>query len=43
MGHDKDIELPNVTGQEFSGIVMSVGQNVKDFQIVNRVTSIIIK
>ena len=25
MGHDKDIELPNVPGEEFSGIVMPVG------------------
>jgi alcohol dehydrogenase len=38
MGHDQDIELPHVPGHEFSGIVVSVGKNVKNFQIGDRVT-----
>ena len=29
MGHDMDIELPNVPGHEFSGIVASVAENDK--------------
>ena len=38
MGHDQDIELPHVPGHEFSGIVVTVGKNVKKFQIGDRVT-----
>ncbi|MDU8887236.1 zinc-dependent alcohol dehydrogenase family protein [Yeosuana sp. MJ-SS3] len=38
MGHDQDIKLPHVPGHEFSGIVESVGKNVRNFRIGDRVT-----
>ncbi|MDU8885029.1 zinc-dependent alcohol dehydrogenase family protein [Yeosuana sp. MJ-SS3] len=38
MGHDQDIKLPHVPGHEFSGIVESVGENVRNFRIGDRVT-----
>ncbi|MEH6535945.1 MAG: zinc-dependent alcohol dehydrogenase family protein [Psychroserpens sp.] len=38
MGHDTDIELPNVPGHEFAGTIEAIGKNVKNFQIGDRVT-----
>ena len=38
MGHDKDIELPNVPGHEFAGTIEAIGKNVKNFHIGDRVT-----
>ena len=39
MGHDGDIELPNVPGNEFAGTVESVGKYVKNFKQGDRVTT----
>jgi alcohol dehydrogenase len=38
MGHDTDIELPNVPGHEFAGTLEAIGENVKNFHIGDRVT-----
>lgn len=38
MGHDEDIVLPHVPGHEFSGIIQSVGSEVKNWKIGDRVT-----
>lgn len=38
MGHDQAIALPHVPGHEFAGTVASVGKNVKNFKIGDRVT-----
>jgi alcohol dehydrogenase len=38
MGHDKDIELPNVPGHELAGTIEAIGKNVKNFHIGDRVT-----
>lgn len=38
MGHDEDIVLPHVPGHEFSGIVMAIGNDVKNWKVGDRVT-----
>lgn len=38
VGHDPDIPLPHVPGHELAGVVEAVGQNVKKWQIGDRVT-----
>jgi len=38
MGHDPDIILPHVPGHEFSGTIMTIGKNVKNWQEGQRVT-----
>ncbi|MEL7004934.1 MAG: zinc-dependent alcohol dehydrogenase family protein [Bacteroidota bacterium] len=38
MGHDADIVLPHVPGHELAGIVVEVGQGVKNWQEGDRVT-----
>lgn len=38
MGHDPDIVLPHVPGHEFSGTIMAVGKNVKNWLEGQRVT-----
>ncbi len=38
MGHDKDITLPHVPGHELAGEIVSVGQNVRNWQIGDCVT-----
>jgi alcohol dehydrogenase len=37
-GHDDDIQLPHVPGHELSGVIESIGRNVKRFQPGDRVT-----
>ena len=39
MGHDSDIQLPHVPGHEWAGIIASVGKNVSQFKIGDRVTA----
>jgi alcohol dehydrogenase len=38
MGHDPDIKLPHVPGHELAGTVASIGKNVVNFKIGDRVT-----
>ena len=38
MGHDPDIILPHVPGHEFSGTIMTIGKNVKNWIEGQRVT-----
>jgi len=38
MGHDSDIKLPHVPGHELAGIVETVGKNVHNFKIGDKVT-----
>lgn len=38
MGHDPDIVLPHVPGHEFAGVVEAVGNDVKGFNVGDRVT-----
>jgi alcohol dehydrogenase len=38
MGHDPDIVLPHVPGHEFSGTIMTIGKNVKNWIEGQRVT-----
>lgn len=38
MGHDEDIQLPHVPGHEFAGVISSVGKNVKNWKIGDRVS-----
>src|SRR5688500_11187028 len=38
MGHDPDISLPHVPGHEFAGVIATVGSQVRDFQVGERVT-----
>ena len=38
MGHDSGIELPHVSGHEFAGIIETIGKNVKNFKVGDRVT-----
>lgn len=38
MGHDEDIVLPHVPGHEFSGTVMGIGNDVKNWKVGDRVT-----
>ncbi|WP_222983297.1 zinc-dependent alcohol dehydrogenase family protein [Flagellimonas meishanensis] len=38
MGHDADIKLPHVPGHEFSGTIATLGKDVKQFKIGDRVT-----
>lgn len=38
MGHDSDIKLPHVPGHEFAGIIQSVGQDVHNWKVGDRVT-----
>jgi len=38
VGHDRGIELPHIPGHELAGIVASVGQDVKKWQVGDRVT-----
>jgi alcohol dehydrogenase len=39
MGHDPDIALPHVPGHEFAGEVASVGPEVRDWRVGDRVTA----
>ena len=39
MGHDHDINLPHVPGHEFSGVVVQVGSEVRNWQPGDRVTT----
>jgi alcohol dehydrogenase len=39
MGHDSDIQLPHVPGHEFAGTIHSIGKNVKNFKVGDRVTT----
>jgi len=38
MGNDPDVNLPNVPGHEFAGVVAEVGRDVKNFKPGDRVT-----
>ena len=38
MGHDADITVPHVPGHELAGVVAAVGQDVRNWQIGDRVT-----
>jgi len=38
MGHDPDIELPHVPGHELAGIIETVGTDVKNFKVGDRIT-----
>ena len=38
MGHDSDITLPHVPGHELAGTIVEVGQEIKNFQVGDRVT-----
>ena len=38
MGHDSDIILPHIPGHELAGVIVAKGNNVKNFNIGNRVT-----
>ena len=38
MGHDEDIQLPHVPGHEFAGVIASVGKDVKNWKIGDRVS-----
>jgi len=38
MGHDSDVQLPQVPGHELAGIVVEVGKNVRNWQKGDRVT-----
>ncbi len=38
MGHDPDIVLPHVPGHELAGTVATIGKNVQNFKIGDRVT-----
>lgn len=38
MGHDSDVKLPHVPGHELSGVVSTVGSNVKNWATEDRVT-----
>ena len=38
MGHDSDVQLPHVPGHELAGIVVAVGENVRNWQQGDRVT-----
>jgi D-arabinose 1-dehydrogenase-like Zn-dependent alcohol dehydrogenase len=38
MGHDSDIELPDIPGDELAGIVEAVGKNVQTWKVGDRVT-----
>ena len=38
MGHDSDIELPHIPGHELAGIVETVGKDVKNWKVGDRVT-----
>lgn len=38
MGHDPDIELPQIPGHELAGIIVEIGKGVKNFKVGDRVT-----
>ena len=38
MGHDSDIELPHIPGHELAGVIKAVGQDVKNWNVGDRVT-----
>ena len=38
MGHDSEITLPHVPGHELAGTISAIGNNVKNFQVGDRVT-----
>ena len=38
MGHDSDIDLPHVPGHELAGTIETVGKDVKNFKVGDRVT-----
>lgn len=38
MGHDSGIDLPHVPGHELAGVIETVGKNVQNFKIGDRVT-----
>nr|WP_321526296.1 zinc-dependent alcohol dehydrogenase family protein [uncultured Cohaesibacter sp.] len=38
MGHDPDIELPHVPGHELAGIIETVGKDVRNWKVGDRVT-----
>lgn len=38
MGHDSDIQLPQIPGHEFAGTVVEIGSQVKTFKVGDRVT-----
>jgi alcohol dehydrogenase len=38
MGHDSDIDLPNIPGHEFAGTIEALGKDVKNFKIGDRIT-----
>jgi len=39
MGHDSDILLPHIPGHELAGTIESIGNNVQNFRIGDRVTA----
>ena len=38
MGHDLDIVLPHIPGHELAGTIESIGKNVKNFKVGDRIT-----
>lgn len=38
MGHDSDIKLPHVPGHELAGVIETIGKNVQNFKIGDRIT-----
>ena len=38
MGHDSDITLPHVPGNEFAGVIVAVGSQISRFKVGERVT-----
>jgi alcohol dehydrogenase len=38
MGHDTDVALPHVPGHEFAGVISSIGSDIVNFKVGDRVT-----